>query len=252
MVQIFPPTTEKKQSVQKSNVRNADATNTSTEYKGMTVGGAKYIEMKTKLMDIAKSVGCDSRSSKMVNFFSDDDNWKAIIDTYDKFGDYPPANRPSVRKGWLKGWTNYCDWADIYRFYCYAKISLDYPKLEANKNNCTKLKSALLAIEAEKANAILDDTYMIEAYTDKEREYNGLNTQMGCEQWIIDEGKRKAEEMANRQEEGALKLQGSAYDDVTGGDAGSTPDVKNNYLLYGFVGVAALLFIGIVIKKMKS
>jgi len=255
MVQIFPPVEKKQNSAQKSNVRNADAATTKeTQYKGMKVDSAKYIEMKTRLIDIAKSVGCDTHSSQMVNFFSDDDNWKGIIDAYDKEGGYPPENRPAVRKGFLKGWINYCDWADIYRFYCYAKISNDYPKLEANKNNCSKLKSALLSIGTEKPNAILDDSYMIQAYTEKEREYNGLYAQMGCDQWLIDEEKIKAEELAKRLEDEAQKQFEVAYDKTTGGDsggdAGSTP--KKNYLLYGFVGVAALLFIGIVIKKMKS
>ena len=232
--------------------KNATGGATGGTYKGYTKTSANYLELKNKLIDIAKSVGCDSnKSATMVNFFSDDDNWIAIVDTYDKIGGYPMRNRTSVRPCWLCKWIDYCDWQDVYHFYSFAKISHEFPELEAEKNNCYQLKSALVSLEAVKANTILSDSSYQTAVEEKMAEYNALYASMACDKYIIDEEKRKAEEMSKRAQELAQKLQADAFDKASGNKP-TEGSKTSNYILYGFVGVAALVFVIVLVKKMKK
>lgn len=233
------------------NTRNASGTSTGN-YKGYTKTSANYLELKNKLIEIAKSVGCDAnKSAVMVNFFSDDDNWIAIVDTYDKVGGYPARNRPSVRPSFFKKWIDYCDWQDVYSFYSFAKISQEFPELQNDKNNCYQIKSALVSLEAVKANTILGDSSYQKAVEEKMAEYNALYASMSCDKFIIDEEKRKAEELAKRQLEAAQKAQGEAFDKASGNKP-TEGSKTSNYILYGFVGLAALVFVIVLVKKVKK
>jgi hypothetical protein len=231
--------------------KNATGGTATREYKGYTQTSANYLAIKNKLIDIAKSVGCDAnKSSIMVNFFSDDDNWIAIIDTYDKFS-YPMRNRTSVRPCFLCKWIDYCDWQEVYRFYNFAKVSYDYPRLANEKKNCYQIKSALVSLETAKANSILADTYYKTALEEKISEYNSLFASMSCDKFIIDEEKRQAEELAKREQELAQKLQAEAFDKASGNKP-TEGSKTSNYILYGFVGVAAIVFLIVLSKRVKK
>jgi len=235
----------------KKNASGSTTAANSGTYKGYTKTSTNYLEIKNKLIEIAKSVGCDpTKSSVMVNFFSDDDNWNAIIDTYDKFS-YPMRNRPSVRPCFFCKWIDYCDWQEVYHFYNFAKVSFDYPELETDKNNCYQIKSALVSLETAKANSILGDASYKTALEEKISEYNSLFASMSCDKFIIDEEKRKAEELAKRQLEAAQKAQGEAFDKASGNKP-TEGSKTSNYILYGFVGLAALVFVIVSVKKVKK
>jgi hypothetical protein len=204
----------------------------------------------TQIIEVAKSLlGCRPESATMVNFFSDADNVQAIAEAYDKFGGYPAKNRESWRGGGLFGsWHDYCDYDPVYEFYCYAKISADFPKIAANQSNCYKIKSALVGLETVKANAMLSDAVYQKAIEMKISEYNALFASLSCDEYIINQEKIQAEEASLRTQQNAARLQAEAFDKASG----TTPtqgSKTGTYILYGFVGVSAIIFISVMLKK---
>ncbi len=209
--------------------------------------------MATEIIDAAKSLaGCKAQeSAKMVSFFSDPDNQKAIAEAYDKRGSYPPKNRASYHKGlgFLGKWYDFCDFEPIFDFYNYAKISADFPKPAMVQSSCGVIKSALVGLESAKQNAIAskDDGYK-KAIEIKISEYNAIYASLNCDQYIIDQERIKAEEMAKRQQILASDLQEKAFDKASG----STPtegSKTGTYVLYGFVGLSAIIFLTVLLKK---
>jgi hypothetical protein len=200
--------------------------------------------------------GCRPKAEvdNMVRFFSDSDNAKAIAEAEDKLGGAPPNNRPSTNSGWglfkkNSGWTDYCDWQAVYDFYNYAKITADFPKPPMVQSSCGVIKSALVGLESAKQNAIAsrDDLYK-KAIEIKISEYNALYASLNCDQYILDQERIKAEEMAKRQEILSAELQEKAFDKASG----STPtegSKTGTYVLYGFVGLSAIIFLTVLLKK---
>lgn len=206
----------------------------------------------TEIIEIAKSLsGCKQReSATMVSFFSDPDNAQAIAEAYDKFGGYPPKNRASYHTGvgFLGRWHDFCDFDPINDFYNYARISVDFPKLTPSKANCYQLKSALVGLETVKANAMVSDKAYQKAIETKISEYNALYASLSCDQYIIDQEKIQAEAASVRTQEKAAELQAEAFDKASG----TTPTAGSKtgtYVLYGFVGLSAIIFLTVMLKK---
>jgi hypothetical protein len=208
-------------------------------------------------LSAAKSLsGCRPKVEvdNMVNFFNDPDNARAIAEAEDKLGGAPKDNRPSTNSGWglfkkNSGWTDYCDWQAVYDFYNYAKITADFPKPAMNQSSCGVIKSALVGLESAKQNAIAsrDDLYR-KAIEIKISEYNALYASLNCDQYILDQERIKAEEMAKRQEILSAELQEKAFDKASG----TTPtegSKTGTYVLYGFVGLSAIIFLTVLLKK---
>ncbi len=190
----------------------------------------------------------------MVSFFSDPDNVKAIAEAKDKIGSEPPNNRPSTNSGWglfkkNSGWTDYCDWQAVYDFYNYAKISADFPKPTMNQSNCGVIKSALVGLQDAKAAAIsMKDDLARKAIDMKISEYNSIYASLNCDQYILDQERIKAEEMAKRQELLAAELQEKAFDKASG-NVPTEGSKTGTYVLYGFVGLSAIIFMTVLLKK---
>jgi len=205
-------------------------------------------------LSAAKSLsGCRPKAEvdNMINFFSDPDNAKAIAEAEDKRGGAPPENRPSYHTGvgFLGKWHDFCDWEAVYDFYNYAKISADFPKPAMVKSSCGNIKSALVGLESAKQNAIAnrDDLYK-KAIDIKISEYNSIYASLDCDQYILDQERMKAEEMAKRQELLSAELAEKAFDKASG----TTPtqgSKTGTYVLYGFVGLSAVIFLTVLLKK---
>jgi hypothetical protein len=205
-------------------------------------------------LSAAKSLsGCRPKADvdNMVNFFSDPDNAKAIAEAEDKLGGAPKDNRPSYHTGlgFLGKWHDFCDWQAVYDFYNYAKIAADFPKPAMVQSSCGVIKSALVGLESAKQNAIAskDDLYK-KAIEIKISEYNAIYASLNCDQYILDQERVKAEEMAKRQQVFASDLQEKAFDKASG----STPtegSKTGTYVLYGFVGLSAIVFLTVLLKK---
>jgi hypothetical protein len=205
-------------------------------------------------LSAAKSLsGCRPKAEvdNMVNFFSDPDNARAIAEAEDKLGGAPKDNRPSYHTGlgFLGKWHDFCDWQAVYDFYNYARITADFPKPAMNQTSCGVIKSALVGLESAKQNAIAskDDLYR-KAIEIKISEYNALYASLNCDQYILDQERVKAEDMAKRQELLAFELQGIAFDKASG----TTPtegSKTGTYVLYGFVGLSAIIFLTVLLKK---
>lgn len=205
------------------------------------------------IIEAAKSLGgCKPRESEMmVSFFSDPDNEKAIAEAYDKRGSYPPRNRPSKHTGlgFLGKWTDYCDFDPIYEFYNYAKISADFPKVTATKANCYQIKSALVGLEAVRANALVNrDSVYQKAVETKISEYNAIYASLSCDQYIIDQEKIQLEEASLRKQKVAADLQAEAFDKASG-TTPTTGSKTKTYVLYGFVGLTAIVFLTVILKR---
>jgi len=205
------------------------------------------------IIEAAKSLaGCKPRESEMmVSFFSDPDNEKAIAEAYDKRGSYPPKNRASYHTGlgFLGKWHDFCDFDPIYEFYNYAKISADFPKVVANKANCFQIKSALVGLEAVRANALVNrDAVYQKAVETKISEYNAIYAALSCDQYIIDQEKAQLEAASIREQKFAADLQADAFDKASG-TTPTTGSKTKTYVLYGFVGLTAIVFLTVILKR---
>jgi len=148
----------------------------------------------TNLTTIVDSYGCMSNYQEMKAFFANSTNGRAIQDALNKYGT-PAANRPSTnsgfglfKKNW--GWTDYCDWQNIEKFYQYAKLSVQFPILTNPQTDCSKVASAILALNSQLANvdsATKDaniKTAFTEALNDKIAEYQSFNVVNDCENLV--------------------------------------------------------------------
>ena len=205
--------------------------------------------LRKELIDVANTFWCDTPTmNKMVSFFSEASNIAGILEAKKEYG-IPPSNRPSTRGGWLSKWTDYCDIQACYTFYSYAKLAMDFPKLnEMNKENCYKIKTAIVSLKNVKAAAQQDDTSALTAIDDKLAQYYAHYANMSCDIYIVDEIKRKDTLAAQTEKQSALDLQKDAYRTVSE-DKKDGADV-NKIATYGFVGVAALIFVGVAVSKM--
>lgn len=206
----------------------------------------------TEIIEAAKSLaGCKpQQSAMMVAFFSDPDNAQAIAEAYDKRGSYPPINRKSYHTGvgMFGKWHDFCDYDPIYEFYCYAKISADFPKLLKNVSSCYSIKTALVGLEAVRANAMLSDAVYQKAVETKISEYNALYASLACDEYILNQDKAKIEAALVKTEQRGMGYQEEAFDETTG----TTPTAGSKtgtYVLYGFVGLSAIIFLTVMLKK---
>ena len=148
----------------------------------------------TNLTTIVDSYGCVSNYQEMKAFFANSTNSRGIQDAINKYGT-PIANRPSTnsgfglfKKNW--GWTDYCDWQNIEKFYQYAKLSVQFPILTNPQIDCSKVDSAILALNSQLANvdsATKDANIKIaltEALNDKIAEYQSFNVVNDCENLV--------------------------------------------------------------------
>jgi len=148
----------------------------------------------TNLTTIVDSYGCMSNYQEMKAFFANSTNGRAIQDALNKYGT-PIANRPSTnsgfglfKKNW--GWTDYCDWQNIEKFYQYARLSVQFPILTNPQTDCSKVASAILALNSQLANvdsATKDANIKIaftEALNDKIAEYQSFNVVNDCENLV--------------------------------------------------------------------
>lgn len=202
------------------------------------------------IKDVNDTYGCMSQNAEMKAFFSNTINKDAIISAVEKYG-MPPKNTPSYHTGagFLGSWHDFCDWdKGIFKVYCYAKISVDYPKLDETTKNCERIRTALVGLKDAAGSAILTEQANQDAIEDKTKEYNSLYAKLACDSFIIDEEKRKARELSQIEKDAAAIALEKAYDKASGNT--STEGSKtSNYILYGFVGVAAIVFLIALIKK---
>jgi hypothetical protein len=135
-----------------------------------------------------------SNYQEMKAFFANPTNARGIQDAVNKYG-LPVANRPSTnsgfglfKKNW--GWTDYCDWQNIGKFYQYAKLSVQFPILTTPQTDCSKVASVILALNSELAklaNFAKDaniKTALTEALNDKLAEYQSFNVVNDCENLV--------------------------------------------------------------------
>jgi len=210
--------------------------------------------MANQMAEIAQSVGgCRPKNEvdPMVMFFNDADNAKAIAEAADKLGGYPARNRASYHTGlgMFGSWHDFCDYDPIYAFYNYAKISVDFPKPANAQSSCGVIKSALVGLQDAKASAIATkDDYKRRAIDMKISEYNSMYAALDCDQYIIDQERIKSEEMAKREQLLAAQLQAEAFDKASGNVA-TAGSKTGTYVLYGFVGLSAIIFLTVLLKK---
>ena len=220
-------------------------------YKGYTMTGDKYKAIIASMLNVTKDVYCNHEMINVDNFLKDNTNWKSIVDAYIKlglfYGNY-------VSSGTFR--SSQCNTNVIMVFYNYAKqwasLSLKYPPIDiTQKNNCYFLKEALTAFEAEKGNAesahgLNSGEYL--AVLDKISEYNAANSQMSCGKYIIDQNEAELQKQTDIINEKSNKQQIQNYKLTTTGSADNT----TKYITYGAVGLAAVVFLVVLVKKMKK
>jgi hypothetical protein len=148
----------------------------------------------TSLTTIVDSYGCMSNYQEMKAFFANPSNARGVQDAVNKYG-LPVENRKSYntgfglfKKNW--GWVDFCDWQNISKFYQYARLSVQFPILLNPQTDCTKVASAILALNSQLANVanVTKDanikTALTEALNDKIAEYQSFNVVNDCENLV--------------------------------------------------------------------
>lgn len=148
----------------------------------------------TNLATIVDSYGCMSNYQEMKAFFANPTNARGVQDALNKYG-LPAENRKSYntgfglfKKNW--GWVDFCDWQNISKFYQYAKLSVQFPILTNAQTDCTKVASAILALNSQLANVenttkdANTKTALTEALNDKIAEYQSFNVVNDCENLV--------------------------------------------------------------------
>ena len=161
----------------------------------------------TNLQAIVDTYGCMPEYQEMKSFFANSKNSAGIADATAKYGT-PKENTKSYNTGWgiFKknwGWKDFCDWQNIGPFYAFAKLSVQFPTLKStNKLDCFKVKSAVAALESEKAtlSSVYKDenvrTYHLQAINDKIEEYNSFFSTNACDLFILDKANKAAFDQA--------------------------------------------------------
>jgi len=209
--------------------------------------------MATIIEAVQSLSGCRPKAEvdSMLNFFNDPDNAMAIAETSDKKGGYPARNRESYHTGlgFLGKWHDFCDFQPIYDFYNYARIAADFPKVTSAQSNCYQIKSALVGLEAVKANALnKNDVSYLNAIETKISEYNAIYAALACDQYILNQEKAQLEAATLREQKTAADLQAEAFDKASG-NTPTTGSKTGTYVLYGFVGLSAIVFLTVILKK---
>jgi hypothetical protein len=214
--------------------------------------------LRQQLIDIANTFWCvNGGQNEWISFFSNPDNIEGIKEAQSKLG-IPPKNREAWRsKGLFGKWHDYCDWGDIYRFWYYAKLALDFPALNPDvKMNCYTINSYLQGLEAEKVS--VDTAYattndnerhirQLEVIADKIAEANGIYATMTCDLFISEQ---EAQKLAAQRAAALAQSQKSniaVYQATAGASGGGT-----GIAIYVFGGVAALIAIMLFRKKTSS
>ena len=209
--------------------------------------------MATIIEAVQSLSGCRPKAEidTMLSFFNDKDNAMAIAEASDKKGGFPPKNRESYHTGvgFLGKWHDFCDFQPIYDFYNYARIAVDFPKVTAAQSNCYQIKSALVGLEAVKANALnKNDASFLNAIETKISEYNAIYASLACDQYILNQEKAQLEAATLREQKTAADLQAEAFDKASG-NTPTTGSKTGTYVLYGFVGLSAIVFLTVILKK---
>ena len=145
----------------------------------------------TNLTTIVDTYGCMSNYQEMKAFFANPTNSGGIQDALAKYG-IPKENRASYHTGlgFLGKWHDFCDWQNIGKFYQYAKLSVQFPILTNPQTDCTKVASAITALNTQLANVsvLAKDVNTKEALTqalsDKISEYQSFNSVNSCDSLI--------------------------------------------------------------------
>jgi hypothetical protein len=151
----------------------------------------------TNLTTIVDSYGCMSNYKEMKAFFSNPTNARGIQDAINKYG-IPPQNRLSYRDGGLFGkWHDPCDFQNIEKFYQYAKLSVQFPSLTNPQTDCSKVASAISALNAQLSNIdtkLLNAVnkidsknnlqFLTDAIKDKISDYQSFNVVNDCENLV--------------------------------------------------------------------
>jgi hypothetical protein len=145
----------------------------------------------TNLTTIVDTYGCMSNYQEMKAFFANPTNSGGIQDALGKYG-IPKENRASYHTGlgFLGKWHDFCDWQNIGKFYQYAKLSVQFPILTNPQTDCTKVASAITALNTQLANVsvLAKDANTKEALTqalsDKISEYQSFNSLNSCDSLI--------------------------------------------------------------------
>jgi hypothetical protein len=145
----------------------------------------------TNLTSIVDSYGCMSNYQEMKSFFTNPTNSRGVQDALNKYG-LPVENRKSYHTGlgFLGKWHDFCDWQNIGKFYQYAKLSVQFPILTTPQTDCSKVASAILALNSQLANvaSVAKDantkTALTEALNDKLAEYQSFNVVNDCENLV--------------------------------------------------------------------
>jgi hypothetical protein len=158
--------------------------------------------LRQQLIDISNTFFCtNGQQNTWIAFFQNSSNILGILEAKEKYG-IPPRNRDSERPCWLCDWVDYCDWGDMYRFYFYAQLAMDYPKIDPNdKNNCYLIDGFLEGLENEKTlaqNRFVSSndndklSREIEAIGEKMSYYKSLQSKMNCSLFKQQELDRRA------------------------------------------------------------
>jgi len=213
----------------------------------------EYSLILTNLFSILATLGtCFKEYDEVKSFIEKGENAPYLSMALKTLGKYPVKNRPnSMPCSFWSCWTEtHCDYQEMLEFYIYAKLAKKYPILEKNTKNCNIIKEALVALSAEKDNETTLhglDSAQVKAVISKISEYNSLNASLTCDDFLIDEQKREDAAAAKKKEDDAAKKFKAAYKDVTntGGDT-------KKYITYGAVGLAAVVFLVVLVKKLKK
>lgn len=142
----------------------------------------------TNLTSIVDSYRCMSNYEEMKAFFANPANAMGIQNALMKYG-MPKENRASYHTGFIifGKWYDFCDWQNIGKFYEYARLSVLFSTLTNPQQDCSKVSSALLALNSQLANvnniskSNEQKTYLPEAINDKIAEYQSFNVGNDCE-----------------------------------------------------------------------
>jgi len=126
----------------------------------------------------------------------------------------------------------------------------NYPTLTKDKNNCSILKSSLVALQSDKANALFGhapNSKEVTEVIDKIKEYNTLYSGLSCEQYLSNKERGQYNTDSDKEQAAALEMQKKAFEIV---NKGNKPDNTKNVVIYGVVGLIAIAFTIVLIKKM--
>jgi Zn finger protein HypA/HybF involved in hydrogenase expression len=195
-------------------------------------------ELLRRLMNERTNFGCiGGELPRVEKFFKDPKNMPAIREAIDAFGMFP-ENRQAIRR--LFGWSDYCDYEPLARFYLYAVVCSLFPKPVMNQQNCEQIKALKLEVAKLSSNP---KAYVVEPAFEqfwessvqrKASEYEKAYAQMNCEQYILDLQAQKASILRTQQRKEEAEAQAAASKDVL-----STP--ASNLGIWILGGVAVLI-----------